>query len=216
MKFVQPLIFFLDEDLKKSSQMLTNKYLDMNIKNCCQVLVCSLLYIVGIRNKRACKYYFSKENKKESLHKFFPTWPLKEAPKFIKYNSQEAKWCRKCKNHYDVILKYFEELLNEYSFRFNHDHNLYEMFDFLSMEQFHISINLGIPVVFIKDLKIILPWKNLPLKYRKRNIIEGYKAYYKSILIDPFFEYENSKRSIPEYLFEGNEIEETYSSPSIV
>jgi hypothetical protein len=35
MKFIQPLILFLDEDLEKSSQMLSNKYLDTNIKNCC-------------------------------------------------------------------------------------------------------------------------------------------------------------------------------------
>jgi hypothetical protein len=215
-KFVRPLIFFLDEDLHKSAQMLTNKYLETNIKNCCQVLVCSLLHMVGIRNKKACKYYFSKENKRESLQKFFPTWPLKESPKFVKYNSEESRWCRKCKNHYDVILNYLEELLNEYSFRFGHDHDLYEMLDFLKMEQYHISLRMGIHVVYVKNLKIVLPWKNLPLKFRKRDIIAGYKAYYKSILIDPFFEYERSKRSIPEYIFDGNCIEEVHQSPSIV
>lgn len=216
MKFIHPLIYFLDEDLQKSAQMLTNKYLDYNIKNCCQVLVCSLLYIVGIRNKRVCQYYFSKERKRDSLDKYFPTWPLKEPPKFVKYNSQESRWCRKCKNHYDVILNYLEELFNEYNFRYRKDHSLYDMLDFLKMEQYHINIRMGIKVIYIEDLKIVLPWKNLPLKYRKHNIIEGYKEYYKSIIIDPFVEYSYSQRSIPEFLFKGNDINEIYGSPSII
>lgn len=171
-------------------------------------MVCSLLYMVGIRNKKACKYYFCKERKYESLQNYFPQWPMKESPKFVKYNSQESKWCRKCKNHYDVILLYFEKLLDEYAFRFGKDHVLYEMLDFLKMEQYFISLRFGIKVIHINDLKIVLPWKSLPLKFRKKDIIEGYKQYYKSIIIDPLFEYEYSKRDIPEYLLEGNEIDE--------
>jgi len=35
MKFINPLIFFLDENPDESAKMLSNKYLDLNISNCC-------------------------------------------------------------------------------------------------------------------------------------------------------------------------------------
>jgi hypothetical protein len=208
MKFIQPLIIFLDEDLNKSSQMLTNKHLDTNIKNCCQILMCSLYYMVGIRNKKIHKYYFCKERYRDSLNNFFTNYPLNEKPKFVKYNSQESKWCRKCKNHYDIIINYFECLLNEYSFRYGKDHDLYEMLDFLKMEPFNITLRFGYNMPYIQNLKIVLPWKNLPLYHRKKNIIDGYKSYYKHIIIDPLFEYSYSKRDIPEFLLDGNDINE--------
>lgn len=208
MKFQKPLILFLDENLEKSSQMLSNAHLDSNIKNCCQILMCSLFYVVGIRSKKMHSYYFSKDRYEESTRRFFSNYPFKQKPKFVKYNSQEAKWCRKCKNHYDVISEYLEKLFNEYSYRFGYDHELYEMLDFLKMEPFYITLNHGYTYPFVENLKIQLPWKSLPLKFRKKDIIEGYKQYYKHIIIDPLFEYENSKRDIPEYLFEGNELNE--------
>ena len=174
-------------------------------------MICSLLYMVGIRNKKACKFYFSKDRKTESLQKFFPEWTLKEAPKFVKYNSPESKWCRQCKNHYDVILTYFEKLLIEYSYRYGRDHELYDMLYFLKMEHYFLSLRFGYSIGYINGLKIHLPWKNLPLKYRKKDIIEGYRQYYKNLIIDPFFEYDGSKRDIPEFLFDGNNINEFIS-----
>lgn len=203
MKFSHPLIFFLDDDLMVSAKNLSDKFLDYNIKNASQILVCSLLYMVGIRNKKICKYYFCKERKTDSLMKFFPNWPLDEAPKFVKYNSEESKWCRKCKNHYDIILKYLGFMMEEFSRRFGKEHELYELYDFLRMAPYEISIRTGIKVIYIQNLKIILPWKNLPLKFRKKNIIEGYRIYYKSLIFDPYFEYESSNTDIPPWLLKG-------------
>jgi hypothetical protein len=105
-------------------------------------------------------------------------------------------------------VNYFEYLLNEYSYRFGKEHELYDMLDFLKMELFHITIRFGYNIPYIENLKIILPWKSLPIKFRRKNIIDGYKQYYKHIIIDPLFEYSYSKRDIPEFLFEGNNIDE--------
>lgn len=202
MRFITPNILFLDEDMEKSAQSLANRFIEKQIKNCSQILVCSLLYNVGIRSRKAHKYYFSKEHKKESLNKFFPDWTEKEAPKFLFYTSPEAKWCRMCKNHYDVILEYLRHLHNEYEYRFNKEHPLYDLYDFLKLEPVKLSLRTGVRVVYVDNLKIVLPWKNLPLQYRKKNIVEGYRMYYKNQLMDIGFEYDNSKRDIPEWLFE--------------
>jgi len=213
MRFFHPLILFLDEKPEISASYLSERFLSSNIKNTCQVLVCSILYSLGIRNKKACKYYFSKENKRESIMKFFPDWPMKDSPKFTSYNSAESKWCRKCKNHYDIVLAHFEAALNEYSFRHGKDHELYEMLDFLKMCPYDISVRLGYRVIYIKDLKIVLPWKNLPLKYRKKDIIEGYRQYYSSQIFNPYKEYAMTKRDIPDFILKGRNSDEFQSTP---
>jgi hypothetical protein len=203
MRFIHPIILFLDEDLQKSAQFLTNRFLSLNIKNCCQVLVCSLLYNVGIRSKRFCDYYFCNDRKEESIRKFFPTWPLKKPPSFVSYNSQEAKWCRKCQNHFEVILNYFEFLLDEYGFRYGHDHELYDMLYFMKIAPMDCSIRTGVRLVYVQNLKIVLPWKNLPIRFRKRDIIEGYRNYYCTQIVDPMLDYENSKRDIPDFILKN-------------
>lgn len=207
MRFIHPIILFLDDDLNKSAQYLTNRFLNINIKNCCQILVCSLLYDVGIRSNRFCKYYFCRERKSESIQKFFPNWPLKEPPKFVNYNSQEAKWCRKCQNHFEVILRYFECLLDEYSFRYGHDHELYEMFDFMRLAPMECGLRTGVKLFYIHNLKIVLPWKNLPIKFRRKDIIEGYRNYYCSQIVDPIMEYGNSKRGVPDFVIKNHVME---------
>ena len=206
MKFIHPNIIFLDTNLDLSAQYLTNKHLDNCIKSCNDVLLSSLFYMIGIRSKKFHKFYFSGDKRKESMDKWFPTYPLKSGPAFIKYNSQEARWCRKCKNHYDYILRYFESLLNEYAYRFHNDHKLYEMLDFFKMIMYEISVKYGIRVVYIRDLKITLPWKSLPVRYRKKNIIEGYRAYYVHQIFDPIGDYMGSSRNVPEFFKLDNDI----------
>lgn len=201
---IHPIILFLDEDFSKSAQYLTNKYLFANIKNCCQVLICAIFYNVGIRSKRIYKYYFSKERKTESLKKFFPNWPLKNIPNFVYYNSQEAKWCRKCQNHFDVILKYFEKLLDEYLYRFGHEHYFREILEFMQIAPMEYTLKFGIRILYIDNLKIVLPWKNLPVKYRKRDIIDGYRSYYNSQILNPISDFEKTKRDVPDFVVKNN------------
>lgn len=213
MRFFHPLILFLDEDTAVSASYLSERFLLDNIKNTCQVLICANLYMVGIRNKKICKWLFSKERKSESLNKYFMNWPLKTPPSFVKYTSEESKWCRKCKNHYDVVLDYFEALLNEYTYRHCKDHPLYEMLDYLKTIQYENSVRLGLKVVYVPNLKICLPWKNLPLKYRKKDVIKGYREYYKSLIYNPYEEYSMTKRDIPDFVLEGRDIGEFSPTP---
>ena len=74
------------------------------------------------------------------------------------------------------------------------------------MIMYEISVKYGIRVVYIKDLKIILPWKSLPVKYRKKNIIEGYRAYYVHQVFDPIGDYMGSSRNVPEFFKLDNDI----------
>ena len=194
-KFLKPNILFLDDDLEKSSQYLNNKNLSRNIRNVAQVILAILFYYKGIRSDRIFRYYFSKDNKTESIDRFLPTYPFDKIS-FNKYTSQEAKWGRKCLEHFSYLVTYFECLLNEWMYRFGKDHELYELLDFYKTMMF----NMKIPKANIK--KIVLPYKNLPIRFRKRNLVEGYRKYYRSILVDPMAEYSKTKRDVPSFLLD--------------
>lgn len=196
MRYIKPSIIFLDDDLSLSSQYLTNKFLNSNIRSCSQTLLCSLFYFKGIRSERIFKHYFSKDNKDESTEKFIPTYPLKKIS-FTRANSQETKWCRKCQEHIDYLMTYLEIMLDEWEYRTGREHDVAEMLDFLRMS----FMSLKIPKANIK--KLILPYKNLPLKYRKRVLVDGYRAWYNSQLLDPMAEYVGSRRDIPEFVLKG-------------
>jgi hypothetical protein len=203
MKFIAPIILFLDKDLEKSAQSLTNIHLEICIKNSVQVLMCAIYYILGFRTKKIFKYYVSKERWDETKMKFMPQYPLNKMPKFSYYVSRESRWCRQCSDHYNYLVKYLECLLSEYSFRFNKDHPLYEMFYFLRTLPMELAIRKGIIFPKLKDkTKMQLPWKNLPVKFRKKNLIDGYREYYKSIIISPLDEFIGTKRDVPDFLVE--------------
>ena len=53
----------------------------------------------------------------------------------------------------------------------------------------------------VRNLKIVLPWKNLPLDCRRKNIVEGYRKWFLRGLGDPFLAYAGTKRDIPEFVF---------------
>lgn len=203
MKFIVPIILFLDEDHQKSAQYLTNFHLEYGIKNSIQVLLCSIYYMVGFRNKTIFKHYVSKDRWDETRFQYFPQYPLKSMPKFSYYNSYESKWCRMCKNHYRYLSDYLGCMLEEYYFRYNSEHNLAEMYDFLRTLPYELAARRGLKLVSLKDsTKLQLPWKNLPIKFRKKDIIAGYRAYYKSIIPSALDAFIGTKRDIPDFLLD--------------
>ena len=165
-----------------------------------QALICTRFYFIGLRNKKFYKYYFDKERKEETMERFFPLWPLKQSPKFMQYTSKESKWTRKCKEHYDYIKQYLDILLEEYLYRFDKEHGLAKFSEWLDFD----APKLNIPIGNIS--KIILPWKVLDIKYRRKNIIEGYRAYYVHQVFDPIGDYMGSSRNVPEFFKLDNDI----------
>jgi hypothetical protein len=47
-----------------------------------------------------------------------------------------------------------------------------------------------------------LPWKNLPIQCRKKDLIEGYRKYYRNIVFDPIMAYVGTKRDVPDFLID--------------
>lgn len=188
-------IWFLDDDLNKSAQYLTNKLLVRTISGCMQALITTRFYFIGIRNKKFYDYYFDKERQTETLDRFFPLWPLQQKPKFNKYMSKEGKWIRKCKEHYDYVHKYLGILLDEYQYRFGKEHKLNKFLEWLDFD----APKLNIPEGHLK--KIILPWKVINIKYRRKNILDGYRLQFISLLEkEPQEEFLKTKRDIPEFI----------------
>ena len=203
MRFIVPILLFLDKDLQKSAQYLTSFHLEHGIRNSIQVLLCSVFYLVGLRNKTLFKHYVCKERWDETRFKYFPQYPLKSMPKFSYYNSQEARWCRKCYDHYRIVSDYLGFMLDEHVFRWGKEHMLWEMHDFLRILPMELSVRRGLLLPKLSDKsKIQLPWKNLPVKYRKRDIVAGYREYYKSIIASPLDAFVGTKRDVPDFLLD--------------
>jgi len=209
-RIIIPRLLFLDDDLKKSSQYLTQFHLEHMIRNSCQILMCCLYYILGFRSKNRFKYYFSKDRWDETRFKYIPNYPFKNIPKYTFYTSEESKWCRKCSNHYRYILKYLGFMLEEFAWRNGKEHELSEMHPFLHSAPMEIAVRFGIVLPKLKDkTKMQLPWKNIPLKFRKKDIIAGYRAYYKDIIGNLLFAFIGTKRDVPEFLYENDVLSET-------
>lgn len=157
--------------------------------------------MLGFRNKKIFKYYFSKDKWDETRFKYFANYPEKSIPKFTFYNSEESRWCRKCIDHYNYVWKYMSCMLDEYYFRFGKEHNLSEMCSFLKKLPMTIAVKHGLILSNLKNKnKFQLPWKNLPIEFRRKDIIKGYQAYYTSVIFNPLDAYIGTKREIPEFL----------------
>lgn len=190
-------IWFLDDDLELSAQYHTNHQLNKSIDGCFKALISAWMYFGGIRTTKFYKHFFSKDNSTETKERLFPGWPLQKNPPFTSYNSKCSKWCRQCKEHYLYICRYLQLLLDEYQFRFNKTHGIQKFVDWSST----CPVAPNIPYGNIKQIN--LPWKDLKLKYRRKNIVDGYRLQFmNSFAGDPFEEYAGSMRDIPQFVVE--------------
>ena len=201
MRFFHPYLIFLSYDTSESARFADNHTLVENIKQTSQILVTVLLYVVGIRSKKIHKFLFSKERKDSTIAKYFRDWPFKSSPQFTLYTSPEAKWARMCKNHYDYLVSFLEANLDEYEFRFGNAHPLWLCLDYFRLALCQIALDHYVSLPEIPNLKIVLPWKNLPLDCRKKDVVEGYRKWYKRGLGDPILAYLGTKRDVPEWVF---------------
>ena len=188
-------IWFLDNDMHQSARFLTNKTLLSTIDGCLHALTCARLYYIGIRTKAFYKHFFSKDNINETKDRFFPLWPLKKNPSMMTYSSHASKWCRKCKEHYDYVKRYLDVLLLEYEFRFSKQHGLVKYAEWEEVD----APKLCIPAANIND--IVFPWKCLDPKWRRKDIVDGYRLQFMNSFEDDdvYKAYANSRRDIPDF-----------------
>lgn len=178
---------------------LTDKQLSKSISGCMQALLAVRFYFIGIRSKKFYDYYFSKEKKQLTLEQFFPLWPFKTKPSFLQYTSRLGKWCRMCQEHYEFMKKCMDSLLTEYEFRNGKPHALDKFLEWTEYD----APKLKIPAGNIK--KIVVPWKVLNPKYRRKDIYEGYRLQYKAFLENDGIKVDDfKKRDIPEFLVQKN------------
>lgn len=188
-------IWFLYDDLYETVKSLNDKILKRSIWNIINILLAVRFYYIGIRGQKFYNYYFKKENKQETIEKYFTLWPFKKLPSFKSYNNKVSKWAR-LGQHYQFLIFYLKYIDAEYQFRFGKDSGI-QMF--LTWEKYDAP-DFGL--IYAKNnIKIQFPWKVLNPKYRNSNICLGYRNQYKALLknygikIDDF-----SKRDIPEFL----------------
>jgi len=178
-----------------SAQYHTNKLLNKSINGCFQAICAAYFYFYGIRNKKFYKYYFDKEHKHTTMDRFFPCWPLKIWPKFQSFGTRQSKWTRKCKEHFDYVKNYMNILLDEYEYRTGKEHGLGKFLEWVDIDAPKITIPEG------KLKSITLEWKTLNPRFRRKDIIEGYKLQYKHYLSNSGIDMQDfSKRDVPEWL----------------
>lgn len=192
-------IWFLSTDLTESAKFLTDKLLNKSLTGCMTALIAARFYFIGIRSAKFYKYYFDKVRRSETMEHFFPLWPLKQPPPFNQYSSKTSKWCRQCKEHYDYIKTYMDVLLQEYEYRNKKPHGLEKFLEWLECD----APQMNIPQGNIK--KIVVPWKVLNPKYRRKDIQLGYRLQYKALLENDGIKITDFKnRDIPEFLMQQN------------
>lgn len=110
-------IWFLDKDMQKSAEFMTDKALLRSIDGCIGALLSAYFYAIGIRSKKFYDYFFAKERMKDTLDRFFPNWPSSKKPSYAAYNRKESKWCRQCLENYNYAKQYLAILLEEIEYR---------------------------------------------------------------------------------------------------
>lgn len=187
-------IWFLDADPVKSAEYQTNHTLVKSIDGCYNALCAARFYFSGIRNRKFYEHFFGKGWKDGEGGRICPDWPLKARPPFKFYTAKFSKWCRKCREHYEYTLGFMEALLAEYEFRFRRQHGL------ARYAEWERRNSLNVPAGNLK--KIDFPWKSLSLKYRRKDIVQGFRLQFMSQLEgdDPYLAYRGSCRDIPDFV----------------
>jgi len=188
-------IWFLDRDLAKSAEYLTDHALEKTLDGCFAALSCAALHFSGVRSKKAHAFLFSRERRADTMARLFPGWPFVKPPQLRYYTSRASRWARACRENFDYAKSYFDALLQEYEYRRGRRHRLAGFSDWVDSDMPAVIPAAGIA-------EVALPWKNLSLKYRRRDVIEGYRLQYAHVFLwgDPLEAYASSPREVPEFV----------------
>lgn len=201
-------IWFLDEDLHKSASYLTDKALLKSINGCVGALMSTYLYMIGIRSKKFYDYFFAKERYKETMDRFFPNWPLNKKPSFAAYNRRESKWCKMCFENWSYAKEYLSILLDEIAYRDGSENENALLLRWIDIDMPHIDLSKA------RISKVVLPWKAIDPRFRRVDVIEGYRLQFMSMFEDndPFRAYGNCRRDIPDFVIRHFNASQSYES----
>lgn len=189
-------IWFLDRDLQKSASFLTDKALLKSVDGCIGAMLSTYFYFIGIRSKKFYDWFFAKEQVQDTMNRFFLNWPLTKKPSFAAYGWKESKWCKMCKENFDLCKVYLSILLDEVAWRDGSEHKNASMLQWLELDMPAVDL----PAVGLSEAT--LPWKAVDPKFRRADAIEGYRLQFMSTFEDndPFKAYGSCKRDVPEFV----------------
>jgi hypothetical protein len=133
-------IWFLDKDLQKSAESMTDKALLRSIDGCIGALLSTYFYMIGIRSKKFYDYFFAKDHMQETMDRFFPNWPSNRKPSYAAYSRKESKWCRMCLENYNYVKDYLVVLLEEAAYRDGQEHGLASIQRWIEYDMPHIDL----------------------------------------------------------------------------
>ena len=154
------------------------------------------LYAGGVRSKRAYQYYFSAERRQDTLDRLFPDWPFRKQPQMKYYTSRASKWTRMCREHAERVLAYMEALLDEYQYRRSRPHQWSKFAEGAGQADLPADLPAS------GQAEVVLPWKSLKTRFRRRDVIEGYRLQYMDTFLwqDPIGAYGSSDRDVPDFV----------------
>lgn len=154
------------------------------------------MYAAGIRSKRAYQYYFQAEKRQDTMDLVFPDWPFRKHPQLKYYTSRASRWTRMCREHAEYVLSYMEALLDEYQYRRSRPHPQSKFAEWAR------SVELPSALPASGQTGVVLPWKSLKTRFRRRDIIEGYRLQYMDTFLwqDPIGAYGSSDRDVPDFV----------------
>ena len=201
-------IWFLDNDLQKSASYLTDKALLRSLDGCMGALLSTIFYFIGIRSKKFYDYFFSKEQVDATMDRFFVNWPFKKKPSFSAYGRKESKWCRSCHENFDYCMSYLDILAAEAEYRCCKDTSKKQFLDWIQLD----APKIDFPYANIDD--VVLPWKVIDPKFRKVDIVEGYRLQFINSFEDgdAFKAYGSCKRDIPAFVLEKTNASQAFES----
>lgn len=93
------------------------------------------------------------------------------------------------------VERYLEACLDEWLYRRGREHGLAAFLDW------HLSLAPQLKLPDAGLSKLVFPWKNLNPKFRRKDVVEGYRAAFCSQLQgDPLAAYADSKRNVPDFV----------------
>ena len=207
----KPLVWFLSPNSKENASWLATKDLDSSIKNGVQILVCLQLWLSGIRTPRMFKYSFPMISRddpdrfdkiatvKENAEKYFPEL-LADCPgfkfKFTFAKHTTTKWIRMCKEHFAFFSENLLVMTQEWNHRFPRKQHKLESAAYWLTSEIDVSQLPNLP----KGETVIPDWRQIPPKYRLKDVFESYRRFYSICMTDVFEAYKDLTRPVPEFI----------------
>jgi hypothetical protein len=192
-----PKIWILDDDPILAASYLSDRDVNRNVKNAFKLLINAYWYTTSIRNPKIYEFIKNLDNcglqveelRDNLMTKTFKFYPTGELPVNPCNKTCEFKFTRQCLNHFLYVKGYFKASLNEYSARFNKDHPLYEIADWMD------AFPPDLPMIELRQINY--PLKSIAFRYRDVSIVTAMRNWYKRKLYDPLKEY--NRRSVPDW-----------------